>query len=291
MEISLNYGCTRYFINENWLCVLSVVITVAVCLRRRQKRKMKKKLEDLAMRGGDNSKVLQKLYDKCLSEDTYVQVKDNKVKEIIRKMLNSPANQPLLISAPVYFLALLKNNAMRSLVLQKGGNKLIVENTPRVLGKVLSSVLFTSSVMSMASATLLIALTATPFLAIAMFYAHLNINCHFFVDSLPKIEGNLQYVEQIADKNAPIIISSYKNKLLYQEFDETKLSSSQNLQCFMRKNCLGTESIQIKENSKNKVYIPLKERTKTLSDLKSPIDEMHEIDIKKVKYKQEEIIE
>ena len=57
----------------------------------------------------------------------------------------------------------------------------------------------------------------------------------------------------------------------------------------MRDNCLGPDSIA-KNNRKlplkSKKFIPLSERTKTLQDLQGSVNEIDEMDVNNVKYKQ-----
>ena len=64
MELSLNYGMRRYFINDNYLYVILFIVSFIFFLKQKQKKKMERKTPDsyLNYRGGDgdNSVVLQK---------------------------------------------------------------------------------------------------------------------------------------------------------------------------------------------------------------------------------------
>jgi len=95
------------------------------------------------------------------------------------------------------------------------------------------------------------------------------------------MDSGLQYIETIINNDAPIIVAPHTSKLLYHEFDETNLLSFSSWSCYIRGNCLGPESIQRKSLLKSKRFVPLSERTKTLKDLKSPIN------VDNVRYKEE----
>ena len=94
MEISMNYGVRRYFISDNYFYCL--VFVVSLCFFLKQKRKKQRDMEKtlptspLNSRGGDNdnSVVLQRVYDQCLSHGDFVEVTDTKMKQLIRKMLH-----------------------------------------------------------------------------------------------------------------------------------------------------------------------------------------------------------
>jgi len=301
MEISLNYGTRRYFISDNWFYLLLFIFSFIVFLKQKQKRHKKQKFEKkpnqdrktlispLKTRGGgNNSVILQKLYDKCLSDGLYVQVNDSRVKRIIRRMLNIAADKPVIISAPVYLLAILKNKSA-PLILQSGGTQLIVSNVRGFISKGVGTILF-AKLLAIGSGPLIVA--SFPLILTALIYSHSHINCNSFVNTLPKIEGSLhssQYIETIVNDNddPPIIVAPHTDKLLYHEFDETKVPLFSNLRCYVKDNCLGPKLIQRRTNLKTKRFVPLSERTKTLKDLKCHINEIDEIDVNDVEYKQE----
>lgn len=283
MELSVNYGVRRYFINDNWFYFLLFIFSLIFFLKQKKKRNIERETMLSNLRGGENSLILQKLYDQCLSDDFYVQVTDSKIKKIIRRMLNISGNKPIIISAPVYLLAILKKKSA-PLILTSGGTKLIVSNFRGFMSKGIGTVLF-AKLLAVGSGAII--LSSMPLVLTVLLYANLHIDCGSFVDKLPTIEGDFQYIETIIDDNAPIIVAPHTGKTLYHEFDETKVSSFRSLSCYLRDNCLGPEQVQRKSNLKPKRFVPLKERTKTLKDLKSHIDEMDAIDVNAVKLKQE----
>ena len=243
------------------------------------------------LRGGHNSYNLQQLYDHCLSDDSYVQVTDGKVKQIIRRMLNVADNQPLIISIPVYLLAVLKTKNA-PLIIQKGGTQLVIENVRAFISKGLGTILLGGLVVSPSMQVVVPLLLAFGI----SFFAY--VNCDSFVDTLPKLQDNAQYIETLVKDDAPIIVAPHTSKPLYYEFEETPYTS---LKCYIQDNCLGPNTIPEKlpkhrkffRNSKTKStqstkkkWVPLSQRTKTLKDLKSPIDDVDAIDLKNVKYKQ-----
>ena len=104
------------------------------------------------------------------------------------------------------------------------------------------------------------------------------------------MDGNLQYLDAPTNEDAKIIVAPHISKPLYHAFDDTQVSSISSLSCYIKGNCLGPEPVQrkiAKSNSKPKRYIPLSQRTKTLKDLKCHVDEIDEIAVNNVKYKQE----
>jgi hypothetical protein len=286
MEIALNYGVRRYFISNNYFYFLVFISAFIFFSKRKQKRNMERKtpISDLNYRGGSDPVILQKLYDQCLSDDLYVQVNDSRVKQIIRRMLNSPANEPIIISASVYLVAILKNKHA-SLILQRGGTRLIVENFRVFMTRSVGSVVF-AQLLALGSGPIFA--TSIPLMLIALLYSHLNIDCNSFVDTLPKTTGGLQHIETIVNNDAPIIVAPYSDKPIYYEFDETKASSFPSFSCYMKGNCLGPERIQRKGVSKTRRFIPLSERTKTLKDLNSHVEETNLIDVNSLEYKQKD---
>ena len=285
MEISFNYGMRRYIISDNYFYIPLLIFFLIVFLKQKQKRnrQIKTQISPSNVRGGDNSVALQKLYDQCLSGDSYVQVNNSKVKQIIRRMLGIQANKPIIISASVYLLAILKMKHA-PLILQNGGTKLIISNFRGFVSKGVGTILF-AKLLAVGSGPILIG--SIPLILNMLIYSSLHVDCNSFVDTLPNIQGNFQYIETVTNDDAPIVVTPLISKTLYQEFDETKVSSFTSLSCYVRDNCLGPESIQRKSNLKTKKFIPLSKRTKTLNDLKCHIDEIDAIDINNVKYKQE----
>lgn len=96
-------------------------------LETKEKTKKKKSKFSLKLQGGEDSQILQNIYDKYFNNDLYVQVNDNRMKQIIRKMFTAAADKPLIIYVEVYLLVLLKNK-YAPLILQNEGTKLIVSN-------------------------------------------------------------------------------------------------------------------------------------------------------------------
>ena len=131
----------------------------------------------------------------------------------------------------------------------------------------------------------------------ALVFSHLHVNCNSFISTLPFVDSNLQYIETNVDKReeAKIIIATYTDepdrpKPLYHAFDETEVSSINNFNGYVRRDCLGSELIQrlnSKKDFKSKKFVPLSQRTKTLEDLKSPVNEIDDIDVNNIRYKQD----
>lgn len=290
IELSFNYGTRRFFISDYWFYLLLFLFSVRAFLKQKEKNKRnmerKPRISPLNSRGGDNSRILQKLYDKCLSGDLYVEVNDSKVKQIIRKMLDIEPGKTVIISAPVYLLAILKTN-YAPLVLERGGTRLIISNLRSFVSKGVGTFLF-ARLVALGSGTIIV--SSLPLILTALLYLVLHTDCNSFVSTLPSTDGNLQYIDAPINEDAKIIVSPPTPKPLYHRFDETEVSSISSLSCYIKGNCLGPEPIQGKSrkvNLKPKRFIPLSERTKTLKDLKCHVDEIDEIDVNNVKYKQE----
>ena len=283
MELSFNYGTRRYLISDNYFYLLLFIFFFMVFLKQKRNRGKKTPISPLNFRGGNNSLILQKLYDQCLSDDLYVQVNNSKVKQIIRKMLKIQADKPVIISASVYLLAILKSNNV-PLILQSGGTQLIISNFRGFISKGLGTIIF-AKLGTLASGPIIIA--SLPLMLTMLIYANVHINCLSFVGNVPKFQGNLQYIETVIKKDAPIIVAPHTSTPLYHELDETEISSFTSLKRYFRDNCLGPESVQGKNHLKTKRFVPLRERTKTLKDLKSDIDEIDAIDVNNVNYKQQ----
>jgi len=283
MEISINYGVRRFIISDNYFYITLFIFFLIVFLKQKRNKQRKNIISPSNVRGGDNSVVLQKLYNQCLSDDLYMQVSNKRVKKIIRRMLGLQANKPIIISTSVYLLAILKTRHA-PLILQKGGTQIIISNFRVFLSKGIGTILY-AKLLAIGSLSVIAA--STPLILTVVIYATLHLDCKSFVEPLPNIQSNLQYIETNTD-DAPIIVapSTSEPKTLYQEFDETKVSSFTSLRCYVRDNCLGPESIKRKSNSQTNRFVPLNKRTKTLKDLQCPIDVTDEIDIENVKYKE-----
>jgi hypothetical protein len=285
MELSFNYGIRRYLISDNYFYIPLFIFSLIIFLKRKQRKNREKEISisPLNTRGGDNSAILQGLYDQCLSDDLYVQVNDSKVKQIIRKMLNIPANKPVIISTAVYLAAVLKTK-YAPLILQQGGTQLIVSNFRGFMSKGVGTVV-SAYLVALGSTTIVV--SSIPLVLIALLYSSLHIDCNSFVDTLPMIQGSSQYIETVINDDAPIIVAPpHTSKLVYHEFDQTKVSSYTTMSCYVRDNCLGPETIKRRNHSKPSKFVPLEERTKTLEDLKFPLDDLDAIDVNSINYKQ-----
>ena len=300
MELSYNYGSKKFFISDNWFYLLLFLGSFCFFLRmkRKKKRNEKRNMErkpypfPLNSRGGDNSLILQKLHDQCLSNDVYVEVTHNKVKQIIRKMLNMDPGQTIIISIPVYLLAILKNN-YAPLILQRGGTRIVISSFDGFVSRGIGAILL-GNLLATGSTALIIA--ASPLIVTAIIYSRLHLDCNTFVSPLPRIDGNLQYIEAPINKNnkinedGAVIVAPHTPKPLYYALEETEISTIENFNCYMKGNCLGPEIKErkpITNTLKSKKFIPLSQRTKTLKDLKSQINEIDEIDVNNVNYVQE----
>jgi hypothetical protein len=289
MELSFNYGTRRYFISDNWFYLLLFLFSLFVFLKQKKKNKTDiegpEPISSLKVRGGDNSVTLQEFANQCLSDGSYLEVSDNKIKQIIRKMLNIEPGTTVIISTPIYLLALLKNN-YAPLVLQRGGTKVIISNLRGFVSKGLGTILAAKLLALGSNAIIPYAL---PLILTALLYSGLHFDCNSYVSKLPTIDGNLPYIEAPIHKDDKVIVELEPNpntrKILYHAFDENKVSSIDKLKCYLKSNCLGPEPRQRRHHFKPKRFIPLSERTKTLKDLKSPINERDEIDINNVNFK------
>ena len=291
MLFSFNNGVRKYVLNDNWIFSLLFIFSLIFFLKQKKNRKRKKNPVPalnpaLNTRGGDNSIVLKRFQDQCLSGDSYLQVKDKKIQQIVKKMLKITTNKPIVICSFTYMLAILKSQS-KDVTLVFGPTTVIIQNLPKFVLKSVGSILagYLSATFSWT-----LVLGASPLLLLAFYYGSVHINCHAFVDTLPKLpkdEGNFQYIETTIVEDSPIIIapSLHTPKLLYQAVDETDSSLYNNVNCFIQNNCLGPEPIKRRPRIKDKRLIPLSERTKTLADVKTPIDEVHEITLENIKLK------
>jgi hypothetical protein len=289
MQIVLNHGARRYFISDNYFYLLGFTFSLIFFLRKKQKQKRNMEggtpTSGLNCRGGDNSVALQKLTDKCFSGDSYVEVNNSRVRQIVRIMLNIPADKPIIISVAVFLLAILKNRHV-VLTLQNGAIQFIISNIPGIATKAFVGGLLGNFLVMGLSAE--IVLNSVPLLLVVLAFSHSNIGCNSFVDTLPEDIRGLQYIETINKNDAPVIVAPHISKPLYHKFDETEVSLRTSLNCYIRGNCLGPEPVKRKGISEAKRFVPLSERTKTIKDLKYPADETDIIDINSVKYRQKE---
>ena len=179
-------------------------------------------------------------------------------------------------------LALLKKNSV-PLVLQHKGLKLIIHNFRAFISKAAGASL-AAKLIVVGAGPMVVA--SFPVVLTLLVYAHLHINCHALVSTLPNIDGKFQYIEAPSNDEAKIIVAPHTPKLLFQEFDETEVSSIDSWRCYFNDNCPGPlQRKSTKLKLKPKKYIPLSQRTKTFKDLRGPVNEIDEIDVNNVNYK------
>ena len=214
-------------------------------------------------------------------------------------MLRITTNEPVLVSVPVFLLAILKSRNT-ALVLERGGNKLILHQARTFLQKSVGSIILGQVV---GLATPIVIATATPVLLIFLLSLALRVNCNSFLEILPMINSDLQYVETKVNEEAPVIVAPAKSKMLYHKFEKEQQNSlTDQITCsvtdytkmynkinnYIKPYCLGPDVIEPenrRQHFKTTKFIPLHKRTKTLRDLQLTINEVDEIDINNVDLK------
>ena len=301
VQVIWRQGKRIYYIHELYFdflaFLLSILITIFVekLIRSLVKRKNRKNnhFPPICRGGSDEDEnslaVFEKMVGQCLlTNKIYYKIIDPKLERIILHLLDldSPLKNPIVINLPLLYEAFLRRNP-KKVILQTNLLSVFVDNANSFLFRKALVGFFAPMIRVVAliypntafSKTILQA--GSPLAILILVYLNSYINCNGSFDSVEstKIEQkNIQYLEvDSTKKNAPIVIDNEIDQPLYEIIDESEVSSITKIKCYFKQNCLGPLASGENKNKSNKVgkkwkrFIPLRQRTKTLEDIKNSL--------------------
>jgi len=257
-----------WFVNDNWVMLLSFLLTMTVGIAFRRIKNSNKKIKMSNPTGGD-------FIDNCIEPDSVYEVVDPALEIVIKQMLKlRPEAGPVIISVPVLILSYIVSRQPIKQITILGVSVFVDQmkdlSIKTAIGIVSGSIFFIIpvGVVSLTSAVLAGAI------ALNVAQGITNIECNNLVSKVPMeqvSEGKtVGFLERPPEKNSRVFIKENENtELYYPRIDE---SSSEYKQVKVKNsNLRGVEpelQTQINRNYE-KEYVPLKERTKRLADLKN----------------------
>lgn len=262
----LNY---EWLINDNWVMVVSFLFTMGIGIVFRRIKNSNKKIKLSNLRGGN-------FIDECIEPGSVYEVVDPALEIVIKQMLNvHPAFGPVVISVPVLIIAhVVSQQPIKQITIL--GVSVIVDRVKSLGVKTIIGIgsgavffIFEVGVVSLTGALLAGAIALNVVQDITHF------ECDNFVSKVimeRSSEGKaIGFLERPPEKNSRIFIKESEDIELYlpspnkNEYCVSEPKPKQEVE----KSHLRTEQPQTQIYRKcDKEFVPLKERTKTLSDLK-----------------------
>jgi hypothetical protein len=257
-----------WFINDNCVMVISFLLTMFIGIAYRRRKNLGKNIKIPNPKGG-------KFIDNCIEPGSIYELVDRPLEIVLKQMLNLPPEVgPLVISVPLLILAYIVSRQPVKQVTILGfsvfADKFKILAAKMGIGIVSGSIFFfiPVGVVSLTSALLTGGIIFNVVQGISSF------ECSNFVSkvtmervSQEKIVG---FLERRPEKTPRVFIKGIEDTELYiPSSNDNGSCSSEYKQVELKKsntNLVKTET-QINRKCERK-YVPLRERTKTLADLK-----------------------
>ena len=259
-----------WFLNDNWVMVLSFLFTMGIGIAFRRIKNSNKEIKMSNLRGG-------KFIDDCIEPDSIYEVLDPGLEIVIKQMLNvPPAFGPVVISAPVLILSYVVSRQPIKQITILGVSvffdrvKSLAVKTAIGVGS--GSVFF---ILPMGVVSLTGALLAG---AIAFNVAQdiTSFECNNLVSKVTmerSAEGKaIGFLERPPENNPRVFIKDNDKDIAiyFPNPNKNEYCFSEHKQKVEKSNVRGviTEPQNQIHRKCEKEFVPLKERTKTLADLK-----------------------
>ncbi len=263
-----------WLVNDNWVMLLSFLLTMSlgITFRRIKNRMIKNSNKEIKMsnlRGG-------KFIDECIEPDSVYEVLDPGLEIVIKQMLDvPPAFGPVVISVPVLILSyIVSRQPVKQITIL--GVSVLVDRVKRLavktaLGVGSGSVFF---ILPLGVISLTSALLAG---AIAFNVAQdiTNFECNNLVLKVAMERGSegkaISFLERPPEKNPRVFIKGDEDVEIYvPSLNKNEYCFSEYEQKVEKLNVQGgiTKPQNQIHRKCEKKFVPLKERTKTLVDLK-----------------------
>nr|ULD16173.1 hypothetical protein [Cylindrotheca closterium]ULD16250.1 hypothetical protein [Cylindrotheca closterium] len=252
-----------WLINDNWVMVISFLLTMGIGVVFRRIKNSNKEIKMSNSRGGN-------FIDECIEPDSVYEVLDPALEIVIKQMLNlPPAFGPVVISVPVLILSyVVSQQPIKQITIL--GVSVFVDRVTNLgvkaaIGVSGGAVFF---ILPVGVVSLTGALLASA-IAFNVGQGITNFECDHLVSKVimeRSSEGKaIGFLERPPENNPRVFIKDNEDiELYFPSPNKNEYCVSESKQKVEKSN-LRTEQIYRKCD---KEFVPLKERTKTLSDLK-----------------------
>ena len=256
-----------WLINENWVMVISFLLTMGIGVVVRRIKNSNKEIKMSNLRGGN-------FIDECIEPDSVYEVLDPALEIVIKQMLNlPPAFGPVVISVPVLILSYVVSQQPIKQITILGVSVFVDRVTSlgvkAAIGVGSGAVFF---ILPVGVVSLTGALLAGA-IAFNVVQGITNFECDNLVSKVimeRSSEGKaIGFLERPPEENPRVFIKDNEDiELYFPSPNKNEYCVSESKQKVEKSN-LRTEQPQTQIYRKcDKEFVPLKERTKKLSDLK-----------------------
>lgn len=259
-----------WFINENWVMVISFLLTMAAGIAYRRIKNPNKKIKMANPKGGA-------FIDNCIEPDSVYELVDPATEITLRKMLNLPLEAgPIIISVPLLILSYVVSRQPFK-QMSFWGLSIFVHQARSVAIKAGIGVACGSAFFIIPAGFLNLASRIIGSATIMGFAMNFNgFDCNSFVSRLPmervSEEKTIAFLDTPRENTPKVFIKGSDNTEIYV------ISSNDNDSCYsdyqsveldkLTTPPVTTEPKTLIHRTCEKKYVPLKKRTKTLADLK-----------------------
>ena len=258
-----------WIVNDNWVMLLSFLLTMGIGIIFRRIKNSNKEIKMSNLRGG-------KFIDDCIEPDSVYEVLDPALEIVIKQMLDvPPAFGPVVISVPVLILSyIVSRRPIKQITIL--GVSVFVDRVKSLavktaIGVGSGSVFF---ILPVGVVSLTSALLAG---AIAFNVAQdiTNFECNNLVSKVTMERGSegkaIGFLERPPEKNPRVFIKDNEDiEIYFPSLNKNEYCFSESKQKVEKSNVRGaiTEPQNQIHRKCEKEFVPLKERTKTLADLR-----------------------
>jgi hypothetical protein len=260
-----------WIINENWIMFISFLLTMGAGIAYRRMKNSNKRIKIPNPKGGE-------FIDDCIEPDSIYELVDRPLEIVLKQMLNLPPEAgPVLISVPLLILAyIVSSPPIKQLTIL--GVSLFADKFKSLAVK--TGIVIVSGSVFFFIPIGIVSLTSTLLTGAIIFNVAQGISdfeCNNFVSkvTMERVyqEKNIGFLETLPEKTPKVFIKGSEDTELYiPSHNDNDVCSSEYKQYEVKKsNIVGlvkTESQTQVHRKCERTYVPLKERTKTLADLK-----------------------
>jgi hypothetical protein len=273
IKFTIREAKIMWIINDNWIMLISFLLTMVTGIAYRRMKNSNKKIKIPNQKGGA-------FIDECIEPDSIYELVDRPLEIVLKQMLNLPPEAgPLVISGPLLILAyIVSSQPIKQVTIL--GVSFFVDKFKSLaiktgIGIVSGSIFFFTPVG-------VVSLTSTLVAGAIIFnVAHgiSSFECDNFVSKVTmdrvSQEKSIGFLETLPEKTPKVFIkgsedtelyipSHNDNDVCFSEYKQWEIKKSKKLSIGLLK----TETPMQIHRKCETTYVPLKQRTKTLADLK-----------------------
>jgi hypothetical protein len=259
-----------WFINENWIMVISFLLTMVTGIFYRRVKNSNKKIEMPNPKGGT-------FIDECIEPDSIYELVDRPLEIVLKQMLNLPEEAgPVVISVPLLILSYIVSRQPIKQISILGVSFFVdkFENLAVKAGVgIISGSIFFITPVGLVSLTSGL-LAGTIIFNVAQGISSFECNNLVSKVTMERVsqEKIIGFLETLSEKTPKVFIKGNEDSEIYiPSQNDNGSCSSEYKQVEVKKSKLKlvkTESQTQIYRKCERNYVPLKERTKTLADLK-----------------------